>query len=249
MRPSAQQTVKPLSSTSMTWPIFYKLLAIVLVAALGWVVGRTRWLGDAQVDPARVLANTAFYPSLTLADILAHLRDRIDAALVDETALAGLARIDMRTGETKVLYEGRAAGNGAVLGPFASYSMEKKLASDPSRFGRGAIEGVAGPEAANNAGAQNFPNRLIRFMTTAAGGGSDGGFRAGFLGGKAGAGAAKQQQQQAQHESDHVIMHDDRHRDEEAKEKQRCQLKPECNDIHSMLLGRECSGDLLLADI
>ncbi len=45
-------------------------------------------------------------------------------------------------------------GNGAVLGPFASYTMEKKLAKDSSRFGRGAIEGVAGPEAANNAGAQ-----------------------------------------------------------------------------------------------
>jgi putative tricarboxylic transport membrane protein len=45
-------------------------------------------------------------------------------------------------------------GNGAVLGPFASYAMEKKLAKDPSRFGKGAIEGVAGPEAANNAGAQ-----------------------------------------------------------------------------------------------
>jgi putative tricarboxylic transport membrane protein len=45
-------------------------------------------------------------------------------------------------------------GNGAVLGPFASYTMEKKLAKDPSRFGRGAIEGVAGPESANNAGAQ-----------------------------------------------------------------------------------------------
>ena len=45
-------------------------------------------------------------------------------------------------------------GNGAVLGPFASYSLEKKLARDPSRFGQGAIEGVAGPEAANNAGAQ-----------------------------------------------------------------------------------------------
>ncbi|MGE0724775.1 MAG: tripartite tricarboxylate transporter permease [Alphaproteobacteria bacterium] len=45
-------------------------------------------------------------------------------------------------------------GNGAVLGPFASYAAEKKLARDPSRFGRGAIEGVAGPEAANNAGAQ-----------------------------------------------------------------------------------------------
>jgi putative tricarboxylic transport membrane protein len=45
-------------------------------------------------------------------------------------------------------------GNGAVLGPFAAYTLEKKLAKDPSRFGRGAIEGVAGPESANNAGAQ-----------------------------------------------------------------------------------------------
>jgi putative tricarboxylic transport membrane protein len=45
-------------------------------------------------------------------------------------------------------------GNGAVLGPFASYTLEKKIAKEPSRFGRGAIEGVAGPEAANNAGAQ-----------------------------------------------------------------------------------------------
>lgn len=45
-------------------------------------------------------------------------------------------------------------GGGAVLGSFASYMLEKKLAKDPSRFGKGAIEGVAGPEAANNAGAQ-----------------------------------------------------------------------------------------------
>ena len=45
-------------------------------------------------------------------------------------------------------------GNGAVLGPFASYALEKKIARDPRRFGRGAIEGVAGPESANNAGAQ-----------------------------------------------------------------------------------------------
>ncbi|EUB99670.1 protein of unknown function DUF112 transmembrane [Rhizobium sp. CF080] len=45
-------------------------------------------------------------------------------------------------------------GSGAILGPFASYTLEKKLATDPARFGKGAIEGVAGPEAANNAGAQ-----------------------------------------------------------------------------------------------
>lgn len=45
-------------------------------------------------------------------------------------------------------------GGGAALPPFSSYALEKKLAKDPSRFGKGAIEGVAGPEAANNAGAQ-----------------------------------------------------------------------------------------------
>ena len=45
-------------------------------------------------------------------------------------------------------------GNGAILAPFASYAMEKKLSKDPSRFGKGAVEGVAGPESANNAGAQ-----------------------------------------------------------------------------------------------
>jgi putative tricarboxylic transport membrane protein len=43
---------------------------------------------------------------------------------------------------------------GAVIASFASYAVEKRLSRDPSRFGRGAIEGVAGPEAANNAGAQ-----------------------------------------------------------------------------------------------
>jgi len=45
-------------------------------------------------------------------------------------------------------------GGGAVLASFASYTMEKKVARDPSRFGRGAIEGVAGPESANNSAAQ-----------------------------------------------------------------------------------------------
>jgi putative tricarboxylic transport membrane protein len=45
-------------------------------------------------------------------------------------------------------------GGGAMLSSFASYSVEKKLAKDPSQFGKGAIQGVAGPESANNAGAQ-----------------------------------------------------------------------------------------------
>jgi len=45
-------------------------------------------------------------------------------------------------------------GNGAILAPFASYALEKRIARQPQRFGHGAIEGVAGPESANNAGAQ-----------------------------------------------------------------------------------------------
>ncbi len=45
-------------------------------------------------------------------------------------------------------------GGGALLSAFASYTVEKKIARDPSRFGKGAIEGVAGPESANNAGSQ-----------------------------------------------------------------------------------------------
>jgi TctA family transporter len=45
-------------------------------------------------------------------------------------------------------------GTGPSIASFSSYMLEKKLAGDPSRFGRGAIEGVAGPESANNADAQ-----------------------------------------------------------------------------------------------
>jgi len=45
-------------------------------------------------------------------------------------------------------------GGGAILSAFGSYTVEKKISKHPEQFGKGAIEGVAGPEAANNAGAQ-----------------------------------------------------------------------------------------------
>lgn len=45
-------------------------------------------------------------------------------------------------------------GGGPVLGSFAAYTLEKRISKDPSRFGKGAPEGVAGPKSANNAGAQ-----------------------------------------------------------------------------------------------
>ena len=45
-------------------------------------------------------------------------------------------------------------GGGALLASFAAYGLEKKVSKHPERFGKGAIQGVAGPESANNAAAQ-----------------------------------------------------------------------------------------------
>ena len=49
---------------------------------------------------------------------------------------------------------GTLPGTGVTLASFLSYALEKKVSRQPERFGSGAIEGVAGPETANNAAAQ-----------------------------------------------------------------------------------------------
>ncbi|MCG5241633.1 tripartite tricarboxylate transporter permease [Azospirillum doebereinerae] len=49
---------------------------------------------------------------------------------------------------------GLLPGGGTALASFAAYALEKKLSRSPERFGKGAIEGVAAPESANNAAAQ-----------------------------------------------------------------------------------------------
>jgi putative tricarboxylic transport membrane protein len=49
---------------------------------------------------------------------------------------------------------GALPGTGASIASFMSYAVEKKVAKDPSRFGKGAIEGLTAPEAANNAASQ-----------------------------------------------------------------------------------------------
>jgi putative tricarboxylic transport membrane protein len=50
---------------------------------------------------------------------------------------------------------GLLPGGGATLASFSAYVVERRLAKEPQRFGQGAIEGVAGPESANNAAAQS----------------------------------------------------------------------------------------------
>ncbi len=65
---------------------------------------------------------------------------RIVAPIVRGTALGSLL--------------GLLPGGGAAIASFAAYSVEKKVSPNGHEFGKGAIEGVAGPESANNAAAQ-----------------------------------------------------------------------------------------------
>jgi TctA family transporter len=60
----------------------------------------------------------------------------------------------MLRGSTIGAVFGPLPGLGGTMSAFTSYMVEKKIAKDPSRFGKGAIEGIAGPESANNACAQ-----------------------------------------------------------------------------------------------
>jgi putative tricarboxylic transport membrane protein len=50
-------------------------------------------------------------------------------------------------------FVGVLPGGGAIMASFASYAIEKKVSKHPEQFGKGAIQGVAGPEAANNSAA------------------------------------------------------------------------------------------------
>jgi len=78
---------------------------------------------------------------------------RIGALMPSRADLARiLAPIARGTGCGALL--GILPGGGALLASFAAYSLEKKVSPRGAEFGRGAIEGVAAPEAANNAGAQ-----------------------------------------------------------------------------------------------
>lgn len=87
-------------------------------------------------------AATGSVPSYRLRDLLPTGRDW-------KTSSAPIAR-----GTVLGFFLGLLPGGGALVAGFASYLMEKKLSRTPERFGKGAIEGVAGPESANNAAAQ-----------------------------------------------------------------------------------------------
>ncbi|HWM72322.1 MAG TPA: tripartite tricarboxylate transporter permease [Nocardioides sp.] len=97
-----------------------------------------------------------------LAEIIRNLEQRQTPKLVTKKVKGlWLTREDARTitwpvlrGTTMGSVLGVLPGGGHVLAAFTSYSLEKRVSRTPERFGRGAIEGVAAPESANNAAAQ-----------------------------------------------------------------------------------------------
>jgi len=88
--------------------------------------------------------------------------ERAVAPEVLRTRIAGLlgtredwrrAALPLTRGSLLGFFIGVLPGGGAVVASFITYALEKRLSRHPERFGRGAVEGVAAPEAANNAAA------------------------------------------------------------------------------------------------
>lgn len=97
-----------------------------------------------------------------IAEILKNLSDPSGrSGTVAKVSRLWLTKDDFRRAAGPVLRAtglgsllGVLPGGGHILASFASYSLEKRISRTPERFGKGALEGVAGPEAANNAAAQ-----------------------------------------------------------------------------------------------
>lgn len=95
-----------------------------------------------------------------IAEIFTNLEQSLEGGKIFETKIDHLwpslrdwaqSKWAIARGTIIGFFLGILPGGGALLSSFVSYAVEKKVAKDPQRFGKGAIEGVAGPESANNA--------------------------------------------------------------------------------------------------
>jgi putative tricarboxylic transport membrane protein len=139
----------------------------LMMMALGLV------LGSIGLDPVSGVARFTFGSSwladgldvvvvgmglFGIAEVLGHLADPAAAAQPIRFRTLWPSRDDWRRSVTAIVRGagigfliGMVPGGSATVGSFAAYGVEKHLAREPGRFGHGAIEGVAAPEAANNA--------------------------------------------------------------------------------------------------
>jgi TctA family transporter len=145
-----------------------KALAMIVLGLLLATVGQDIYTGTPRFTfGARELFSGINFVSVAVgmfgvAEILRNLEDeKTREVVVRKVKGLWLTREDIRSIIRPVL-RGTALGSalgvlpgaGHVLASFASYSLEKRISRHPQTFGHGAIEGVAGPESANNAAAQ-----------------------------------------------------------------------------------------------
>lgn len=157
-----------IASTALAHGSVIKALAMVVLGILLGLIGTDLNSGQLRftfgsIELADGLDIVAIAVGVFgISEILKNLENETDRE-VDITAVTGLlpTRQELRASAAPIARGtlvgallGVLPGGGALLASFASYALEKKIARDPSRFGKGAIEGVAGPESANNAGAQ-----------------------------------------------------------------------------------------------
>src|ERR687892_418354 len=145
-----------------------KALAMIVLGILLGTVGQDVYTGTPRfVFGVRELYGGLNFVSVAVGmfgvtEILRNLENERTRTVVVETVKnLWPTREDLRRMVAPVLRAtglgsalGVLPGGGHVLASFASYSVEKRLSKRPEEFGHGAIEGVAGPESANNAAAQ-----------------------------------------------------------------------------------------------
>ncbi len=157
------------SAVALAHGSFLKALAMVVLGLLLGLVGTDIYTGDPRFTLGRPeLADGLSFVGLAvgifgIAEILRNLEGGEADRTVLGQSLGGLwpSRADLRRMVAPMLRGtalgsalGVLPGGGAVLAAFGSYTIEKRLSKTPEEFGQGAVEGVAGPESANNAGAQ-----------------------------------------------------------------------------------------------
>lgn len=145
-----------------------KALCTLIIGLIMALVGADQVTGEARLTFGSSILYDGFDIAVVamglfgIAEILRNLEKRQSQPYVDQ-AVGDLLpnRHDMRAsagaitrGSILGAIAGIIPGNGATLSSFASYVLEKRVARHPEEFGRGAIQGVAGPESANNAAAQ-----------------------------------------------------------------------------------------------
>ncbi|MGO4174494.1 tripartite tricarboxylate transporter permease [Bosea sp. TAF32] len=144
-----------------------KALAMTCLGLLLGLVGTDLNTGDLRYtfDIPELIDGIGFMPIAMglfgMFEIISNLEHRHDRSASRVIGSLMPSRDEMRASIMPILRGtgigailGVLPGGGALLSSFAAYAIEKKIAKDPSRFGHGAIEGVASPESANNAGAQ-----------------------------------------------------------------------------------------------